>query len=110
LLAATVGRGELLLDESGFIAVQPSVDAFQFGPFAALDAGCAERMFDAAAKNVAFGTKILVDAPAANRSALRLYNRRRMRMAGSNELMFAGRKPEYRPELLYGLATMGSCG
>jgi ribosomal protein S18 acetylase RimI-like enzyme len=110
LLAATVGRGELLLDESGFIAVQPSVNAFQFGPFAALDAGCAERMFDAAAKTVALGTKILVDAPVANRSALRLYNRRRMRMAGSNELMYAGRKPEYRPELLYGLATMGSCG
>ena len=110
LLAATIGRGELQLDEAGFIAVQPSVNAFQFGPFAALDACCAERMFDAAAKAVAYGTKILLDAPVSNRAALRLFNRRRMRIAGSNELMYAGKKPDYRPELIYGLATMGSCG
>lgn len=110
LLTAAVNRGELLLDESGFVVIQPSVEALQFGPFAAPDAGCAERLFDAAVRTVALGTKVLLDAPASNRSALRLYNRRRMRITGSSELMYAGRKPDYRPELIYGLATMGSCG
>jgi hypothetical protein len=33
-----------------------------------------------------------------------------MRVTGSTELMYAGVKPDYRPEMLYGLATMGSCG
>lgn len=110
LLTATAGRGELLLDESGFIVIQPSADALQFGPYSALDAGSAERMFDEAARTVSLGTKLLIDAPASNRSALRLFNRRRLRIAGSNELMYAGRKPDYRAELIYGLATMGSCG
>lgn len=110
LLAETAGRGGLLLDESGFIVIQPSGNARQFGPFSALDAGVAERMLNDAAKTVALGTKVLVDAPASNRSALRLFNRKNMRIAGSNELMYAGRKPDYRPELIYGLATMGSSG
>ncbi|OGU17987.1 MAG: hypothetical protein A2076_14100 [Geobacteraceae bacterium GWC2_53_11] len=110
LLTATVSRGELLLDESGFIVIQPSATARQFGPFSALDAGVAGRMLNDAAKTVALGTKVLVDAPASNRSALRLFNRKNMRIAGSNELMYAGKKPDYRPELIYGLATMGSCG
>lgn len=110
LLAATAARGELLLDESGFVVVQPSAEDRQFGPFSAPDIGIAERLFDAAMNTVAPGTAIMVDAPAANRSAFRLYNRRNMRIVGSTELMYAGRKPAYRPELIYGLATMGSCG
>ncbi|MFA7402633.1 MAG: GNAT family N-acetyltransferase [Pelobacteraceae bacterium] len=110
LLAETVGRGRLLFDESGFAVVQPCVDARQIGPFSALDAGSAERLFDDAAKTVAFGTKVLVDSPVSNRSALRLFNRKKMRIAGSNTLMYVGKKPDYRAEMIYGLATMGSCG
>jgi hypothetical protein len=33
-----------------------------------------------------------------------------MRISGSNELMYAGVKPAYQSEYIYGLATMGSCG
>ncbi len=110
LLTKTVGRGRLLLEDAGFAVVQPCHEARQFGPFSALDAGTAGRLFENAVSTVALGTRFLVDAPASNRSALRLFNRKKMRIAGSNTLMYAGKKPEYRPELLYGLATMGSCG
>jgi len=110
LLQATAGRGRLLQNESGFIVLQPCRDTVQFGPFSSIDAGSAEHLFDAAAGRVAKGTKVLLDAPVSNRSALRLFNRRNMRIAGSNLLMYAGRKPDYRPDLIYGLATMGSCG
>jgi Acetyltransferase (GNAT) domain len=110
LLAATVGRGKLLIEESGFLVIQPCGDAMQFGPFSALDNSTAEHLFDAALHTISLGTKVFLDAPASNRAALRLFNRRRMRITGTNELMYAGIKPEYRPELLYGLATMGSCG
>jgi hypothetical protein len=110
LLEATNYRGAMLQNESGFIICQPCGDSFQFGPFAAEDAGIAARLFEEAAGTIAIGSRFLLDTPASNRSALRLYNRRKMRIAGSNVLMYAGRKPEYRPELIYGLATMGSCG
>lgn len=110
LLGVTAGRGTLLQNETGLLVLQPCGAAMQVGPFSASDATAAERIFDAAAATVAMGTKIILDTSASNRAALRLYNRRNMRIAGSSLLMYAGKKPEYRPEFLYGLATMGSCG
>lgn len=110
LLETTARRGTLLQNEAGFVVLQPCGDALQFGPFSAANDTSAERLFDAAARTVTLGTRILVDAPASNRSALRLFNRRKMRIAGRNALMYAGKKPDYRPEFLYGLASMGSCG
>lgn len=110
LLAATAGRGTLLLQESGFLVLQPCGSATQFGPFSALDDSEAEYLFDAALGMVPNGTKVHLDSPASNRSALRMFNRKRMRIAGTTELMYAGKKPDYRPEYLFGLATMGSCG
>lgn len=110
LLEVTAGRGTLWQNESGFIVLQPCDGSVQCGPFSALDPVSAQRLFDAAIASLPDGTKILVDAPALNRSASRFFERRNMAVAGSNALMYAGRKPDYRPELLYGLATMGSCG
>ena len=110
LLDRTVRRGWLQQNDAGFIVQQPCGDAVQFGPFSAADIGSAERFFEEASRTVTLGTKFLLDAPVSNRAALRLFNRRKMRIAGSNILMYAGKKPEYRPELIYGLATMGSCG
>ena len=106
----TAERGRLIQSDSGFIARQPCGEAVQFGPFAALDARVAEGLFREATAAVPTGTKVLLDAPASNRAAQRLYRRSGMMDAGSNLLMYAGKKPEYRPDLLYALATMGSCG
>lgn len=110
LLAATVGRGRLLLEESGFVALQPCGDAWQLGPFSALDSGTSERLLDTALRLLPPGAKIFVDSPASNRAAQRMFIRKMMRIAGTTELMYAGMRPDYRPELIYGLATMGSCG
>ena len=110
LLAATSGRGTLLLQESGFLVTQPCGEAIQFGPFSALNNSTAEHLLNAALHAVPIGTEVCLDAPASNRSAILLFNRRRMRIAGTTELMYAGKKPDYHPEYLFGLATMGSCG
>ena len=110
LLAATMDRGRALFEESGCIVVQPCGEALQLGPFSALESAAAESLLEAALRTVPLGKKVVLDAPLSNRSALRLYNRKGMRIAGRNDLMYAGVKPDYRPELLYGLATMGSCG
>lgn len=110
LLAVAIGRGKLLLDESGFAVLQPCGDAWQCGPFTALCSSSAERLFAAALSAIPFESKIYLDAPASNRTALRMFNRRRLKISGTTELMYAGIRPDYRPGLLYGLATMGSCG
>lgn len=110
LLAATAERGVVLLEESGFAVVQPCGHSLQIGPFSALDDGTADALLKAALRTVPIGTRVCLDAPVSNRSALRFFNLKRLRIAGSNELMYAGVKPAYRPEYIYGLATMGSCG
>lgn len=110
LLAATVGRGGVLSENSGFAVIQPCGDARQFGPFTALDGGTAERLFEAALRAIPLGSKIYLDAPASNRAALHMFNVKRLKISGTTELMYAGLRPDYRPDLLYGLATMGSCG
>ncbi len=110
LLAATISRGELLQQESGFVVVQPCGEAMQIGPFSAADYSTADALLKSALNSVPFGKKVCLDAPASNRSVLSLFNRKKMQIAGSNELMYAGVKPAYRPEYIYGLATMGSCG
>ena len=110
LLAVISCRGKLLQNESGFIVRQPCGESVQFGPFASLDTRNAVRLFDEALGKVAAGTRIFLDVPRSNRGASRLLHRRGMRVCGSNELMYAGTQPDYRPGLLYGLATMGSCG
>jgi ribosomal protein S18 acetylase RimI-like enzyme len=110
LLSATTRRGRLLLDEAGFVVVQPCGIALQIGPFSALDSATAEALFEAALRTIPLGTKVFLDAPASNRSGLRLFNRKGMRVAGRTELMYSGVKPKFQPDLLYGLATLGSSG
>lgn len=110
LLQETIGRGRLVVEESGFVVVQPCGDARQFGPFMAQDSAAAERIFYTALRTIPLDCKIYLDAPVSNRVALRMFNRRRLRLAGTTELMYAGTRPGYHPELIYGLATMGSCG
>jgi len=110
LLNVATLRGRLVESAGGCAVVQPCGDDLQLGPFSAHDSGSAEHVLNAVLDSIPFEKKIYLDSPASNRSALLLFNRKRMRISGSNELMYAGKKPDYRPQLLYGLATMGSCG
>lgn len=110
LLEATSNRGRVLQQESGFVVVQDFNNNRQLGPFSAPSYSTADALLKAALNTMPFGTQFYLDAPQSNRTALKLFNRNRMRITGSNELMYAGVKPAYRPELLYGMATMGSCG
>jgi ribosomal protein S18 acetylase RimI-like enzyme len=110
LVAVTAGRGRVLQQESGFVVVQPCGAARQLGPFSAPGYSTADALLKAALDTIPLGTKVCLDAPASNRTALLLFNRYRMRISGSSELMYAGLKPAYLPEYIYGLATMGSCG
>lgn len=110
LLEATAARGRVSGDQDGFIVRQPAGRSVQLGPFAARNGHAAAGHLRTALAGIPRGTQVYLDAPAANRAAGRLYCRQGMRIAGSSQLMYCGRRPDYRPELLYGLASMGSCG
>lgn len=110
LLEATVGRGILLQNTAGFVVVQPSGNNWQVGPFSATDHSTAGLLLEAALSVVPSGAKVCVDAPARNSEASHLFAHSGMQPSGINSLMYTGTAPAYRPELLYGLATMGSCG
>lgn len=110
LLSAVMKRGESLVIKDGFATLQPCGDRFQLGPFVALNELIAADLLASVLHTKLKGATMYLDAPSSNRSALKLFNRNDFRVAGSNELMYFGEKPAYRPELLYGFATMGSCG
>jgi GNAT superfamily N-acetyltransferase len=110
LLSVTAERGTVIRQKSGFAVVQPGRDAWQLGPFSAPGYSSADALLKSALLAIPNGAPVCLDMPAANRTACLLYARNRMRICGSNELMYAGGVPQYRPELIYGLATMGSCG
>ena len=110
LLAALAARGRLFTLPSGFAILQQHDTICQLGPFAAENSSTAERLLDAATAGIPPGSMLYLDTPASNRTGRRLCRRHSMEAAGETELMYAGDRPAYQPELLYGLATMGSCG
>jgi len=110
LLAAVAARGRVLASSGGFTVIQPCNGSAQIGPFAALDSACAEALLGDALASIPHDIEIYIDAPAGNTAATDLLGRNGFRKLGTSELMFAGTRPEYRPEYIYGLASMGSMG
>jgi ribosomal protein S18 acetylase RimI-like enzyme len=110
LLAIVQERGKTLAADNAFAVVQPCCAAAQIGPFAALTAHNAAPLLDAAIAGIPAGTGMYIDAPAGNAAAERLLLLRGFARQGTNELMYAGARPDYRPEFIYGLASMGSMG
>jgi hypothetical protein len=103
-------RGKSLVAADGIVTLQSCGGRYQIGPFAALHGRAAFELLNSAIAMAPAGATIYIDAPSSNRAASFLYSDRGLRIGGVNELMYWGEKPAYRPELLYGLATMGSCG
>jgi ribosomal protein S18 acetylase RimI-like enzyme len=110
LLAATSRRGTVLAGDGAFAVIQPCGRAVQLGPFSALSPDRAAGLLDEALNRLPAGTTVYIDTPARNREAVILFQDRGFRNHGTNLLMYAGVEPDYRPEYVYGLATMGSCG
>jgi len=110
LLTATSRRGAVLAGDAAFAVIQPCGRAVQVGPFSALSPDRAAGLLDKALNSLTFGMTVYIDAPACNHTAVSLLQERGFWDHGTNVLMYAGVKPAYRPEYIYGLATMGSCG
>lgn len=110
LVSATAARGRVLASYDGFTVIQPCNKSVQIGPFAALNTGSAEMLLANALASIPPAVEIYIDAPAGNSAGTALLQQFGFRKQGTNQLMFAGTRPAYRPECIYGLASMGSMG
>ena len=108
LLETACARGVLHGGVDSFLCCQPWKEGTQLGPWGALAAAQAEALLDTALAGLS-GTAFL-DVPARNVSAAALLTRRGFAIKGTNILMFLGVVPQYEPERIYALASMGSMG
>lgn len=110
LLEAVAARAMVAAEANAFAMLQPCGSQLQLGPCAANDEDAAQRVIRTLVGQVPKGMEIVCDVPSGNMAAAKLLEDLGFRIKGTTELMFAGVKPDYRPEYIYGLATMGSSG
>ena len=110
LMDAVVNRGSVWSVGTASLVVQPCANAVQIGPFSATVMSDAGEVLAEALGGIPKNSKVYVDTPAANQVAFSLFTEAGFMHHGINKLMSVGSNPEYRPEYIYGLATLGSCG
>ena len=93
----------------GFMVRTPGDDGLHIGPWGAISRQAAAALLEAAMAD-GIGGEVFLDSPEKNRAAEELLFSSGFRMTGSTLLMYRGRAPEYRPEYIYSLASMGSYG
>lgn len=93
----------------GFMVRTPGDDGMHIGPWGAISRQAAAAHLEAAMTD-GIGGEVFLDSPEKNRAAEGLLFSSGFRVTGSTLLMYRGREPEYRPDYIYSLASMGSYG
>jgi len=99
-----------LLNKDGFLRCLPAGTGLQLGPWGALAGKGAAKLLAMTMEKISGDGKVFLDVPQGNRTAGRLLREQGFADGGSTLLMYRGRVPAYRPELVYSLASMGSYG
>lgn len=110
LLAWASSRGKGVAGHAASCVLQPVGEAVQIGPWAAQDEAAARQAVSALIGSLTSGTRLICDAPAANTACSALLHSLGFSRRSDTQLMYCGTEPDYRPEYLYGLATLGSSG
>ena len=110
IFAALSGKGNMFTASDGFLCRHRYADGVQLGPWGCLTPDTARRLLEQALQSPGELVKTFLDMPGGNREGAKLLDLSGFRVAGSTLLMYRGRQPAYRPELIYGLASMGSFG
>ena len=110
LLDELLGRGRLIGSGHGFALLQPWESGWQIGPWSCQEPDEAPLLLDMALLAVQRGQRIWLDVPVRNIRAAALLNSRSFTIAGATSLMYMGRRPDYRAEWIFALASMGSMG
>lgn len=108
LLEVTSGRGRVFCSNYSFLCTQQWEQGTQIGPWGAIHDRQAEALFDLSLLTA--GERVFVDVPAGNAVAAALLPRKGFTIQGNNTLMYLGKAPEYDPDKVYALASMGSMG
>jgi len=109
LIFRCLASGSLLTRPSGFLVIQQAGERSMIGPWGVTDEETAEVLMAEAAHRIGTG-ECFIDVPEENRLAISLFERMGLVPVGENDLMWRGIEPCWNPSLIYGLATMGSCG
>ncbi len=110
LLSATFKRGEIFGGPGGFLVIQGDSVLMQAGPWGCINPQKASMLLDAAMAKIAGTGEIVLDVPGKNAAAASLLASRGFGIAGRTSLMYRGTAPLYKPEIIYGLGSMGSMG
>lgn len=93
----------------GFMVRTPGDAGMHIGPWGAVSREAAASLLDSALAD-GIGGEVFLDSPERNRAAGELLYSSGFRVTGSTLLMCRGKTPEYHPEYVYSLASMGSYG
>jgi GNAT superfamily N-acetyltransferase len=110
LLRATINRGSSSLLPGGFLVCQRWENAFQIGPWGSRNPEVAKELLAQSITSTEDGSQICLDVPAGNKDASNVLYGAGFRRLSSTTLMYRGEKPDYAPETIYALASMGSMG
>jgi ribosomal protein S18 acetylase RimI-like enzyme len=110
IIAAVAERGMVCGGYDGFLVAQPLTVGIQVGPWGCSSREAAAKHLDKALATAGAGTRVFLDVPVRNVAASALLYARGFRVNRTNTLMYLGHTPDYNPEHVYALASMGSMG
>ena len=109
-LAMLAARGVLLLEEGGFLICHSCGDGVQLGPWGSRSPAAATRLLERVLSSGGKRVPLFLDVPQQNLAAEAMLCAQGFVTRGSTQLMYRGRKPAYKPDMIYALASMGSFG
>jgi hypothetical protein len=110
LFSSKPEKGSFFSSENAFL-LQTAIDSgLHIGPWGAVSAKTAGEILVEALSGEGPIVDIVMDVPENNHAAGELLLSQGWAVFGSTLLMYKGRIPEYRPEYIYSLASMGSYG
>lgn len=109
VFTALSGKGTFFTTRDGFLCRQCYADGVQLGPWGCLTQGAARTLLEQALP-AGETADCFLDMPEGNKEGVKLLTMGGFKVAGSTLMMYRGRRPAYRPELIYALASMGSFG
>ncbi len=110
LVSAVAERGMVVQYADGFCMLQPTEESIQLGPWGCRRPEIAESLLTQTLAVVSPSTEVVLDTPEANHHAATLLSAQGFSSCGASALMYRGSRPDYSPERIFALASMGSSG
>jgi len=96
--------------EDAFLLQTATAAGLHIGPWGATSEPAAAFVLETALSGEGKVTEMFLDSPEKNHAAGELLAAKGFSVCGTVLLMYKGKEPEYRPEYIYSLASMGSYG